>query len=1054
MSTTWRQRLLGTILAGTLALGGLTGLLPQTVSAEQIAGSSVQQAQQLQEAGQSQQAEEALLPQLNQQAQQAQPVQRSNQKQLIQQEQQTSRTQQTAQTQQTQEVQTPQQALASSAALPNGQGKKVLFDNAHAQTAGAADWVIDGAFSDFANGLKNDGFTVDSLERQIPYTFGEQAVTYDKLKNYDVFVIGEANIPYKKSEQDALIQFVRGGGGVFFIADHYNADRNKNRWDSSEVFNGYRRGAWDNPAKGMSAEEAASPAMQGLASSDWLADNFGLRFRYNALGDVNANDIVSSEQSFGITAGVSSVAVHAGSTLAILDPQRAKGLVYVPTGVPAWGNAVDSGVYNGGGRAEGPFAAISKLGLGKAAFIGDSSPVEDATPKYVREENGKSKTTYDGFKEVNDAAFLIQTVEWLANKESYTRLSEVPGLTLDSPTALLPSEQPANSVEPQAEPWAAPEAGYKWYDPTTFKPGSYGSSKLPDAKPVYGFVKQQQLPSEQEFQIRLTADGLTPGQTLSDLKVGIYLAGGTQIARFKSGDGTWSDYGYSPAFSVTANAAGHAAADLTVQLKPGSSGAASLRLKQGSSNVITESVTIANVPAEPLPTDGPAVPAVTSIAAARQAADGTAVTVQGTITTEPGLFGGQGFYLQDNSAGIYVFQNAAGYHAGDQIMISAAKMTYNGEIELESPVKIEKKGTADLPAPVIQSSLTDSSQGQRVTLQNVSIQNYKTAAPAGSFEFDAVPASGDAAATHVRVDGRTGVDAAVFQQRYPAGTTVNITGIASIFKGTYQLKAISEADVQLADTAAPVTQVEVDGKIGEAEYNVKAVTLTFSATDEGTGVARSEYRVNNGDWMAASSPVTLSDEGRFVVEYRSVDKAGNMEAPQTIVVRIDTQGPVIALPAGAKFYQTDAALPAVKVEDIGSSVKKTVYTLDGRAIESTGAVAIWTLSLGKHTLKVTATDAAGNSTSALFTLEETMDIEHLDELVSLGEAKQWITKPAEVKKLQSTVSAIQSAKSKQEQLVRLTALGTQVAAQTGKSITIPYSAMFLADLIYIGKQAI
>lgn len=34
---------------------------------------------------------------------------------------------------------------------PNG--KKVLFDNTHGQTAGAADWVIDGGFSDFANGI-------------------------------------------------------------------------------------------------------------------------------------------------------------------------------------------------------------------------------------------------------------------------------------------------------------------------------------------------------------------------------------------------------------------------------------------------------------------------------------------------------------------------------------------------------------------------------------------------------------------------------------------------------------------------------------------------------------------------------------------------------------------------------------------------------------------------------------------------------------------------------------------------------------------------------------
>lgn len=278
-------------------------------------------------------------------------------------------------------------------------GKKVLFDNTHGQTAGTADWVIDGGFSDFGNGIAKNGYHVKELRKSTP-------ITYEDLKDYNVFIVPEANIPYKKSEQDAMLQYVKNGGSIFFIADHYNADRNKNRWDSSEVFNGYRRGAWDNPAKGMSNEETNSQAMQGVESSDWLSDNFGIRFRYNALGDVSAKTIVSPEQSFGITKGVSSVAMHAGSTLAITNPKLAKGLVYLPENPSKWNNAVDSGVYNGGGIAEGPYAAIAKVGLGKAAFIGDSSPVEDATPKYVREDSGQTKKTYDGYKEENDAILL------------------------------------------------------------------------------------------------------------------------------------------------------------------------------------------------------------------------------------------------------------------------------------------------------------------------------------------------------------------------------------------------------------------------------------------------------------------------------------------------------------------------------------------------------------------------------------------------------------------------------------------------------------------------
>ena len=401
-----------------------------------------------------------------------------------------------------------------------------------------------------------------------------------------------------------MLQYVKDGGSIFFIADHYNADRNKNRWDASEVMNGYRRGAWDNPAKGMSAEEAASAAMQGVQSSDWLSENFGIRFRYNALGDVdNLTDVVTPDQSFGITAGVNSVAMHAGSTLAIIDPTKSKGLVYVPTSVPAWANAVDSGIYSGGGRAEGPFAAVSKLGAGKAAFIGDSSPVEDATPKYLREDTGTKKTTYDGFKsEANDSTFLVHTVQWLANHESYTSLNQVAGLQLDQPTQLLATEDPAQSTEPQAEPWAAPNAGYKWYDPSTFRAGSYGSTQQPPVQAQYKWVHQSTLPNAQQFQIRVTADNLLPGQTLTNLTAAIYLAGGAQVAKFQNADGTWpTNYGYSAGFSVTADATGHAYKDLTVQINPATTGQASLRLKVNGSNQMTETVSIANVPAEPLP---------------------------------------------------------------------------------------------------------------------------------------------------------------------------------------------------------------------------------------------------------------------------------------------------------------------------------------------------------------------------------------------------------------------------------------------------------------------
>ncbi|AKG34885.1 DNA-binding protein [Paenibacillus durus] len=482
--------------------------------------------------------------------------------------------------------------LAPSITPAAANGKKVLFDNTHAQTAGAADWVIDGGFSDFANGLAAEGYYVKELRKST-------TITLSDLSGYDVFVIPEANIPYKTSEQTALLNYVQGGGSIFFISDHYNADRNKNRWDASEVFNGYRRGAWANPALGMSTEEAASSAMSGVASADWLSSNFGVRFRYNALGDVTANNIVTPSQAFNITSGVSTVAVHAGSTLAITDPAKAKGIVYVPTTAAAWPSAVDAGVYNGGGVAEGPFVAVAKVSAGKAGFIGDSSPVEDASPKYKKEETGGTKTTYNGYGEANDATLLINMVNWLATPESYTTLSSVPGLTLDTATPLYSWEAPASSTEPVTEPWASPAAGYKWYDPSTFKVGSYGASSTSTTTPTYAFNHQATLPNHYEFQVEVIVTGLTANSTTSGYSLGVYTSTGTQVAKVKNSDGSWpSSYGYSSTFSLTANSSGVASKILTVTINPSVTGAANMRLRLSGTAKYTEAVTIADVPVQ------------------------------------------------------------------------------------------------------------------------------------------------------------------------------------------------------------------------------------------------------------------------------------------------------------------------------------------------------------------------------------------------------------------------------------------------------------------------
>lgn len=509
----------------------------------------------------------------------------------------------------------------------------VAFDASHGQTAGAADWVIDGGFSDYADSMRQQGYTVKQID-------GESNITPNTLRGTNILVLPEANIPFKKREQQAMLNFVEKGGNIIFISDHYNADRNLNRFDSSEVMNGYRRGAYQDITKDLTNEEKHAKAMRNVKSSDWLSEHFGVRFRYNALGDLNTQNIVSSSDSFGITEGVHSVSMHAGSTLAITDPTKAKGIIFLPDHLSQkqrWSHAVDQGIYNGGGIAEGPYVAISKVGKGKAAFIGDSSLVEDSTPKYVREDNGRTKKTYDGFKEQDNSKLLKNITTWFGKQDHTPNLKET-GIKLDQPTPLLNFEQPQHSTEPEKEPWSQPPSGYKWYDRSTFKLGSYGStsSQLNSNHKNHGSPNgnnkanstednttennhsqedtntsqssqdtttsnpmissnnvQFHLPDNvsvnQPFNIQVELTNMAKNTTIDHLKLSVYQDGGRQLARFSQDGQTYDTVGYSQEQSVTTDDQGNATLTFTAKTSEPISGA-NIRLKQGSKTLATGSI--------------------------------------------------------------------------------------------------------------------------------------------------------------------------------------------------------------------------------------------------------------------------------------------------------------------------------------------------------------------------------------------------------------------------------------------------------------------------------
>ena len=384
----------------------------------------------------------------------------------------------------------PAPVKTPSAATNNG--KTVFFDVSHGGTEGNADWVINGGFSDFADSLVNQGYTVkeyrgvdknnDGIIQFVnDYTSpsasasaaNEAVITYAAISQADVLVLAESNRPFTLDEQTALEQFIAAGKGIYFIGDHYNADRNLNTWDATEVFNGYNRSNLAKYNLGSSYGDLRNPAN---ANAGWLVNTFGIRFRFNAINLLaGASAIAAQNQSEGITAGVAPVLMAAGATLAIVDPSRAKGLVYFSNSdnPSKWGSAVDSGLYFGG-ATEGAYVAIAKSGAGKAAFIGDSSPIEDSTPRYRRQDSGGSKSTYPGWTDTGNAAQLsINIINWLATPESYTQFNSTThpaGIATPYPIATQELTDPDNG-----QPWSSPSGGYNPWNPATFAKGAYGA---------------------------------------------------------------------------------------------------------------------------------------------------------------------------------------------------------------------------------------------------------------------------------------------------------------------------------------------------------------------------------------------------------------------------------------------------------------------------------------------------------------------------------------------------------------------------------------------------
>lgn len=270
---------------------------------------------------------------------------------------------------------------------------RVLFDDAHAETAGNADWIISTSHPDplaenpnpqverdWTGGISAWGVTLQRTGRYSlktntsPLTDGNSTNPLD-LSNFNVLVLPEPNTLFTASEKTAILTFVHNGGGLFMIADHNGSDRNNDGSDSLHIFN-------------------------DLMNNNGVGkDVFGIQFdALNIVSENPSNDTPTSTPvlngPFGVAHG-SIIRNGTTETLSPTDNPAAQGIIY------------RNSFSNTG--TTGAFVSSSAYGSGRVLAAGDSSAIDDGTCE-------PRKKCFDGWDDpaAQDAILYPNGTEWLA----------------------------------------------------------------------------------------------------------------------------------------------------------------------------------------------------------------------------------------------------------------------------------------------------------------------------------------------------------------------------------------------------------------------------------------------------------------------------------------------------------------------------------------------------------------------------------------------------------------------------------------------------------------
>lgn len=182
------------------------------------------------------------------------------------------------------------------------------------------------------------------------------------------------------------------------------------------------------------------------------------------------------------------------------------------------------------------------------------------------------------------------------------------------------------------------------------------------------------------------------------------------------------------------------------------------------------------------------------------------------------------------------------------------------------------------------------------------------------------------------------------------------------------------------DTYPPWTDIWVHGVLGENGWYVSDyVAIGFLAHDSGSGIDRTMYRLDGGDWheYGTGTAIGVWQNGEHVIEYYSIDNAGNEESVKSYGFKLDNTPPEVTVlsPNGGETLNGTIAIAWSAIDNCDSNLSVTIeYSNDAGSTwhliasnEPNDGEYEWnTFGLPDGTnylIKISTSDEAGNTES-------------------------------------------------------------------------------------------